>query len=148
MALEEKWTSMIDTKPGYIAVFVKFDKAQKNMDEMRDIAQSSALSYFTDKVKREIDHLVKLYSKVGQFGVLFEKDYQGGAKIKVVLSGGAALHAKMKNGDIIVKLNDANVANDKALRTKLSKFHPGHEISLLIKRGQAEPFEVKVTLRG
>jgi serine protease Do len=66
-----------------------------------------------------------------------------GVYIASVISGGAAEEAGLRAGDIIIKLNDEEVANTAELQESVSQHHPGDKINVTyIRKGKENTISV------
>lgn len=83
------------------------------------------------------DHLISWNSNSAVLGVSTENG-EGGASIKDVTSGSAADKAGLKEGDIITKVNEQNVADADDLPAAISKFKPEDKITITYKRDGKE----------
>jgi M6 family metalloprotease-like protein len=71
----------------------------------------------------------------------------GGVEITSVTSGGAAEKAGLKEGDILMKVDDKTITESTSLRSILSEKKPGDVVKLLFTRKGKEQ-EVRATLQG
>ena len=85
----------------------------------------------------------------GYLGVtLAEKDDpKGGAVVDSVSANGAAAKAKLKKGDVIVEVNDAEVAGQAGLFEAMEAYRPGDKVAVKVRR-DGETLDFTVTLTG
>ncbi len=70
-----------------------------------------------------------------------------GVYVNGITDGGAAQHAGMKTGDVIVKVGSIDVNNVPQLQEQMAKFRPGNKVPVTVLRnGQEQVFDM--TLRG
>ncbi len=76
-------------------------------------------------------------------------DYKQGEGVLVVdvATDGAAKEAGMKEGDVIVRINDAKVVTGAELIEQIARFHPGDKVKITYKRAGKE-VETAVILRA
>jgi Do/DeqQ family serine protease len=66
-----------------------------------------------------------------------------GVYVSNVLSEGAARQAGIREGDVIISINDTRVNSNAELQETVSKYRPGQEVKVLIKRdGKLKQFDV------
>ncbi len=70
-----------------------------------------------------------------------------GVLVQGVLEGGAAQLAKMQKGDVVLKVNDAEVNTVAQLQEQISKFRPNDQISLTVNRNNKTIY-INVVLRN
>ncbi len=71
--------------------------------------------------------------------------YKGEGLGSAVVSGGPADKAGIKEGDIIIKVNDEKIDENQSLSLLIQKYQPGDEIELTVLRDKKE-FKVKLKL--
>ena len=69
----------------------------------------------------------------------------GGVKIDALVDGSPAKNSRLREGDVIVKLDDAPIKNTVALVEALGSYSPGTDIGLTVKRKDKE-IVIKLTL--
>lgn len=72
---------------------------------------------------------------------------RSGAYVRGLTDGGAAAEAGIKIGDIINKVNDANVRNVTELQEQIARFRPGDSVVVGVTRGKEQKF-FNLTLRN
>jgi S1-C subfamily serine protease len=65
-------------------------------------------------------------------------DSLNGVYIPAVSEGGSADKAGIKDGDVILKIDDEYVNKSSELQEQISKYHPGDKISVLIQRDKKQ----------
>ena len=83
--------------------------------------------------------------QAGYLGVQVKNNEGGGCTISKVQKGTAAESAKLKEGDIILKVDGVDVLDPAQLKIAIARHVAGEEISLTIEREEAE-IEVKAKL--
>ncbi|PHR90615.1 MAG: hypothetical protein COA78_34900 [Blastopirellula sp.] len=73
------------------------------------------------------------------------KDIVDGARVESIVSGSAAKKAKLKIGDVIVKIDMKQIKDTQTLISTIKEYQPGDIIRLLVKRGE-EQLELLCTL--
>jgi serine protease Do len=96
------------------------------------------------------DPLEQMNANRGYLGVRLDdaKDDEGkvvGARVMEVTRGSAAAKALVKNGDVILGLNDKAITGHMNLRELLDSSTPGQKVTLKVKRG-SEELKLAVTL--
>jgi len=81
----------------------------------------------------------------GYLGVGLE-DAMGAAKVNQVEPKSPADKAGVKVNDIITRINDKKVLGAESMINTIQKYRPGEEVTLKVKRGDAEPMEIKAKL--
>jgi Do/DeqQ family serine protease len=89
-----------------------------------------------DEAKKQLEKEIGVAYKEGE-----------GVYVTGVPDGGAAANAGLKKGDIITKVNGANVTNGPELQEQVARYKPGDKISLVYKRGGSEN-TVTLTLKN
>lgn len=74
-----------------------------------------------------------------------DTDLTDGIYVSNVTSNGPAALAGLKQGDVIVKLDDVKITTYKSFLTELYSKHPGDSVSLVVNRSGSEK-TIKVTL--
>lgn len=78
-------------------------------------------------------------------GVTYGAYINGNQNTSGVLAGSPADKAGLKNGDVILKVNDTKIDSSNSLSSLVSQFQPGETVTLIIYRDGKEQ-QVKVTL--
>lgn len=74
-----------------------------------------------------------------------EKEYNAieGVYVSNVLTDGGAREAGIKEGDVIISINDARVNSNPQLLEQVSKYRPGEKVKVIVRRdGNLKQFEV------
>jgi hypothetical protein len=67
-----------------------------------------------------------------------EDETQTGVRVDSVMDDLPAAKAGMREGDVIIKLNNENIPDGEAFRAKLRTFNPGDKIDITVKRDDQE----------
>ncbi len=88
------------------------------------------------------DEDIRRFQKQGLLG----EDFRGAVVVQVA-PGSAAFNAGLQPGDIIVGVDDQDVASEQALREILNSYHIGDEVTLRVRRDSTEK-RVRVRLQS
>lgn len=100
-----------------------------------------------DVTKRISSEIIKTgTSTTPVVGVQLDMTYSGdGAKIAAVTEGGPSAAAGIQVGDVVMRINDTNVADATALIVAIRSHAPGETVTLTVERG-GETVSIPVTL--
>lgn len=106
---------------------------------------------FLDKKEKSRPSLGLNYVALSEFAILQDMNAKKGALIYpdaqgvAIVKGGAAEKAGLKEGDLIVSIDNMEINKDNELSRLLGKYSAGDEISLVYRRGEAEE-RIKIIL--
>ena len=84
--------------------------------------------------------------QLARYGITLDKDVDSGVVIVVVGENSGAAKSGLQKGDVITKINDAEVKNAAYLKYLLYKYSPGDEVTLTYYRdGKFNTTKVKLT---
>ncbi|HMO14975.1 MAG TPA: PDZ domain-containing protein [Pirellulaceae bacterium] len=81
----------------------------------------------------------------GFMGIQMDIAHRPGAKISEVTANSPAERAKLKAGDVIIRIEGQDIADSQGLRAVVSGKSPGDELTLTIQRGAAT-IDLRITL--
>ena len=70
-----------------------------------------------------------------------------GVYVSAISDGGAAQEAGIKNGDVILKMNDIEVNTVAELQEQIGRYRPGQQVNVTVLRGD-KTHDMKLTLRN
>ncbi len=132
----------IDVEGQNIAFSIPINRAKRDVQRMREkgeiIYPFLGVRYveITEGLKKEEDLPV-------DYGALVLRGSNGE---KPIIEGSAADQAGIKEGDIILELNNQKIDSENSLGEEIMKYSPGDEISLKVLRGGKE-IHLKATLK-
>jgi S1-C subfamily serine protease len=74
-------------------------------------------------------------------------EVDGSVKVYEVMPNSAALRAGLKEGDILMKLDDIQIDGDESLRELIVSLRPGSQVELSIKR-EDKPMKINLRVMG
>jgi serine protease Do len=132
-----------NTKPGTRSTLTVWRKgATRDLNLTVAEMESDKAARNEEKKQRQEQAANVLGLIVGNLNNAQKKDLHIDSGVVVEASEGAAAHAGLRTGDIILQLNNTDVKDAKQFNTLVSKLEPKKAVVLLVRRGDSSQFVV------